>query len=52
MASDDEEAFDKKLTKAAQKDRLRLIQRKRDEILDSGRQHNYYHNLFYDKSDL
>ncbi|CAG7565204.1 unnamed protein product [Fusarium equiseti] len=52
MASDDEEAFDKKLTKAAQKDRLRILQRKRDEILDTGQRHNYYHNLFYDKSDL
>ncbi|RFN44508.1 atp synthase subunit alpha [Fusarium flagelliforme] len=52
MASDDEKAFDKKLTKAAQKDRLRILQRKRDEILDAGQQHNYYHKLFFEKSDL
>ena len=52
MASDDEEAFDKKLTKASQKDRLRILERKRDEILSAGNDYNYYHKLFYGKSDL
>ncbi|KAJ4129185.1 hypothetical protein NW768_007720 [Fusarium equiseti] len=52
MSSEDVEAFGKKLTKASQKDRFRIIQRKRDEILNTGQQHNYYHNLFHEKSDF